>query len=366
MADPIALYDLRYEELAELLQGWGEPSFRADQLWNWLYRSLADDFEAMGNLPLTLRERMAKETVLTLLEPIDEEVSASGLTRKVLFRLRDGNTVESVRMDYHDRRTACISTQAGCGMGCVFCATGQGGLSRNLSPGEIVAQVLYFAREIRTQEIERANALGYQAEIPEHPVSNVVLMGMGEPLANYEGTLQALETLADDRGYNLGARRITLSTVGLVPGMRRLVAEGMPINLAVSLHAPTDELRDRIVPVNRRYPVQELMQAVREYVAATGRRVTFEYALIDGVNDSLEHARDLAELLAGMLCHVNLIPLNPTPGSPLQPSPRERVDAFRQELQWAGIPVTVRMRRGIDIEAGCGQLRQRQTNIELG
>jgi 23S rRNA (adenine2503-C2)-methyltransferase len=366
MADAIALYDLNYDELAELLREWGQPGFRVDQVWHWLYRSLADDVEEMGNLPLALRERLAGETVLRLLEPLDEEVSASGLTRKVLFRLRDGNTVESVRMDYHDRRTACISTQAGCGMGCVFCATGQGGLARNLAPGEIVAQVLYFAREIRTQQIERANALGYQAEIPEHPISNVVLMGMGEPLANYAATRQALETLTDDRGYNLGVRRITLSTVGLVPGVLRLAAEGMSINLAVSLHAPTDELRDRIVPVNRRYPLRELMSAVREYIAVTGRRVTFEYALIDGVNDGLEQARDLAELLAGMLCHVNLIPLNPTPGSPLQPSPRERVDAFRQELQWAGIPATVRMRRGIDIEAGCGQLRQRQTNIDLG
>jgi len=251
-------------------------------------------------------------------------------------------------------------------MGCVFCATGQGGLARNLSPGEIVAQVLHFAREIRTEEIERATALGYQAELAEHPISNVVLMGMGEPLANYPATRKALETLTDDRGYNLGARRITVSTVGLVPGIRQLAAEGMPVNLAVSLHAPTDELRDRIVPINRRYPLGELMPAVRDYASGTGRRVTFEYALIDGVNDSLEQARDLADLLAGMLCHVNLIPLNPTQGSPLKPSPREQVDAFRQELQWAGIPVTVRMRRGIDIEAGCGQLRQRQANIELG
>jgi 23S rRNA (adenine2503-C2)-methyltransferase len=366
MVDRIALYDLSHAELAELLDDWGQPGFRVDQLWHWLYRSLADDFQAMGNLPLALRERLERETVLTLLEPLDEEVSASGLTRKVLFRLRDGNTVESVRMDYHDRCTACISTQAGCGMGCVFCATGQGGLARNLSPGEIVAQVLHFAREIRVEEIERATALGYQAELAEHPISNVVLMGMGEPLANYPATRKALETLTDDRGYNLGARRITVSTVGLVPGIRQLAAEGMPVNLAVSLHAPTDELRDRIVPINRRYPLGELMPAVRDYVSGTGRRVTVEYALIDGVNDSLEQARDLADLLAGMLCHVNLIPLNPTPGSPLKPSPREQVDAFRQELQWAGIPVTVRMRRGIDIEAGCGQLRQRQTNIELG
>ncbi|MGC9332684.1 MAG: 23S rRNA (adenine(2503)-C(2))-methyltransferase RlmN [Anaerolineae bacterium] len=366
MADPIALYDLRYRELAELLQEWGQPSFRVDQLWHWLYRSLCDEFESMGNLPLSLRERLTAETRLVLLEPLDEEVSASGRTRKVLFGLGDGNTIESVRMDYHDRRTACISTQVGCGMGCSFCATGQGGLARNLSPGEIVAQVLYFAREIRTEMIERASALGYQAEIPEHPISNVVLMGMGEPLANYEATWQALETLTDERGYNLGARRITLSTVGLVPGIRRLAAEDLAINLAVSLHAATDALRDRLVPFNRKYPLGELMAAIREYVAGSGRRVTFEYALIDGVNDSLEQAQDLADLLAGILCHVNLIPLNPTPGSPLQPSPREQVDAFRQELQWANIPVTVRMRRGIDIEAGCGQLRQRQTNIELG
>jgi 23S rRNA (adenine2503-C2)-methyltransferase len=366
MAEPIVLYDLSYLELAELLQEWGQPSFRVDQLWHWLYRSLADEFDAMGNLPLFLRERLAAETRLMLLEPLDEEVSASGWTRKVLFGLGDGHTIESVRMDYHDRRTACVSTQVGCGMGCSFCATGQGGLVRNLSPGEIVAQVLYFAREIRTELVERASALGYQAEIPEHPISNVVLMGMGEPLANYEATWKALETLTDDRGYNLGARRITLSTVGLVPGIRRVAAEDLAIKLAVSLHAATDALRDQLVPINRKYPLGELMAAIREYVAGSGRRVTFEYALIDGVNDSLEQAQDLADLLAGILCHVNLIPLNPTPGSPLQPSPREQVDAFRQELQWAGIPVTVRMRRGIDIEAGCGQLRQRQTNIELG
>jgi len=359
MADRVALYDLTRDQLTALLAEWGEPGFRASQVWGWLYRSLVGDFESMANLPRALRARLAAETELRLLDPVAEQVSASGLTRKVLFRLGDGNSVEAVRMDYHDRRTACISTQAGCGMGCTFCATGQGGLARNLSSGEIVAQVLYLAREIRAQEIERANALGYQAQLPEHPISNVVLMGMGEPLANFEATWQAIETLADEEGYNLGARRITLSTVGLVPGIRRMAEAGLPINLAVSLHAPDDELRNRLVPVNRRYPLAELLPAVGDYVARTGRRVTFEYALIDGVNDAPEQARALADLLAGLLCHVNLIPLNPTPGSSLQPSPRERVDAFRQELEWAGIPATVRMRRGIDIEAGCGQLRQR-------
>jgi 23S rRNA (adenine2503-C2)-methyltransferase len=360
LTDRIALYDLTYDQMAALLAGWGEPGFRVEQLWHWLYRSLADDFESMTNLPRALRERLAVETDLRLLRPQSQQVSASGLTRKVLFFLRDDNSIESVRMDYHDRCTACISTQAGCGMGCSFCATGQMGLTRNLSPGEIVAQVLYFAREIRQQEVQRATALGIQAELTEHPISNVVLMGMGEPLANYEATWQAVEALTDERGYDLGARRITLSTVGLVPGIQRLAEEELPINLAVSLHAPDDALRNQLVPPNQRYPLHELMSAVRAYAEKTRRRVTIEYALIDGVNDRLAQAQALAALLAGLLCHVNLIPLNPTPDSPLQPSSRQQVDAFRHELQWAGVPTTVRMRRGIDIEAGCGQLRRRE------
>jgi 23S rRNA (adenine2503-C2)-methyltransferase len=274
--------------------------------------------------------------------------------------LGDGNTLESVLMQYYDRRTACISTQVGCGMGCTFCATGQGGLARNLSAGEIVAQVLYLAREVRQEELERAEALGQRGEIPEHPVSNVVLMGMGEPLANYGATWQAIETLTNPRGYGLGARRITLSTVGLVPGIRRLAEEGLAINLAVSLHAPNDELRDQLVAINHRYPLPELLAAVRDYVERTRRRVTFEYSLIAGVNDAPHQARLLAGLLSGLLCHVNLIPLNATPGSDLRPSSREGTNAFRDELEGAGIATTVRMRRGIDIEAGCGQLRQRR------
>jgi 23S rRNA (adenine2503-C2)-methyltransferase len=192
-----------------------------------------------------------------------------------------------------------------------------------------------------------------------------VLMGMGEPLANYAATWQAIETLTDERGYNLGARHITLSTVGLVPGIRRLADEGLPINLAISLHAPDDELRNRLVPVNRRYPLAELIAAVRDYAARTHRRVTFEYALIAGVNDAVEQARALAALLDGLLCHVNLIPLNPTAGSALQPSDRDQVEAFRGLLELAGVPTTVRVRRGIDIEAGCGQLRRRQQEIDI-
>jgi 23S rRNA (adenine2503-C2)-methyltransferase len=317
----------------------------------------------MSNLPAALRARLATETDLALLTPLVEQISASGQTRKVLFRLRDGNTIESVLMRYDDRQTACISTQVGCGLGCSFCATGQGGLVRNLSGGEIVAQVMHFAIELQEAEIERATAMGYRAQIPVHPVSNVVLMGMGEPLANYAATWQAIETLADARGYKLGARRITLSTVGLVPGIRRLANEGLPINLAVSLHAPDDEVRNQLVPGNRRYPLADLMAAIRDYAEHTRRRVTIEYALIDGVNDAAYQAHQLAELLRGLLCHVNLIPLNPTPGSPLCPSPRVRVDAFSDILQAVGVPATVRLRRGIDIEAGCGQLRSRRGDI---
>jgi 23S rRNA (adenine2503-C2)-methyltransferase len=365
MAARVALYDLTYAELSEMLIGWGEPGYRAGQVWRWLYRSLAQDFGAMTNLPNALRERLAAETVLTLLEVLAEEESVSGQTRKVLFRLRDGSTIESVLMHYHDRRTACISTQVGCGMGCVFCATGQAGLARNLGAGEIVAQVLHFAREIRDRQAKGEVGQGADLQAQEHPITNIVLMGMGEPLANYAATRQSIETLTDARGYNLGARRITLSTVGLVPGILRLAEEGLPINLAVSLHAAEDELRNRLVPVNLRYPLADLMAAVRQYAAKTGRRVTIEYALIDGVNDRPDQAQRLASLLGGLLCHVNLIPLNPTPGSALQPSSREQVEAFRDVLERAGTPATVRMRRGISIEAGCGQLRQRQNDIAI-
>jgi 23S rRNA (adenine2503-C2)-methyltransferase len=363
MAKQPVLYDLTHAELTALMAGWGEPSFRGEQIWRWLYKSLVSDIAGMANLPHELRSRLRSETRLDLLEPIAQQVSSTGQTHKVLFRLRDGSAIESVLMRYDDRRTACISTQVGCGMGCTFCATGQGGLARNLSAGEIVAQVLHFAREIRDAQVQEAQENGRRAALDAHPISNVVLMGMGEPLANYQATMQAIDALTDPRGYGLGARRITLSTVGLVPGIRRLARAAVPINLAVSLHAANDALRDSLVPVNRNFPLADLLAAVRDYVDAAGRRVTFEYALISGINDAPQQARELAALLEGLLCHVNLIPLNPTPDSPLRPSSRERVGAFRTELEKLGIPVTVRMRRGIEIEAGCGQLRQRQSRF---
>jgi 23S rRNA (adenine2503-C2)-methyltransferase len=355
-SERIALLDLSRAELAALLATWGQPRYRADQVWHWLYRNLADDPGAMSNLPAALRARLQSETDLTLIYPVSEQLSSGGHTRKVLFRLHDGAAIESVLMGYRQRQTACISTQAGCGMGCILCATGQGGLERNLSPGEILAQVIQLVRRVRPSPATRPQAEAPGAATSCHPITNVVLMGMGEPLANYDATWRAIETLTDPDGLNLGARRITLSTVGLAPGIRRLAREELPINLAVSLHAAEDPLRDRLVPVNRRYPLAELMAAVREYIAVTRRRVSFEYALIDEVNDS-PHC--LAELLSGVLCHVNLIPLNATPGSSLRPASRERVHTFREQLEAAGIPATVRMRRGIDIQAGCGQLSRR-------
>lgn len=342
MLDKTLLLNLTCNELKELLVSWDEPAYRADQIWGWLYRSLATDFQEMTNLPQELRERLAEATLLQTMKPLEERVSADGLTRKVLFALQDDQTIESVLMRYERRHTACISTQVGCPLGCVFCATGQSGFVRSLTSGEIVEQVLYFARFLEA-EGER--------------LTNVVFMGMGEPLANYEATWQAIETLTHDKGLNLGARRITISTVGLVPGIRRLAGEGKQIGLAVSLHAATDELRNKLVPINRRYPLAQLMAACRHYVERTGRRISFEYALVNGINDSSEQARQLAHLVDGLLCHVNLIPLNPVPESPYQPSPRGRVLAFQAELNRLKVPNTLRLERGADIQAGCGQLR---------
>ena len=276
-------------------------------------------------------------------------------TYKWLYALPDGQAIETVLMLYDERRTVCISSQAGCAMGCTFCATGQGGLSRNLQPGEIAARC--WLRPVGWPR--RRPRPGWSPST----LTNIVVMGMGEPLANYERVWQALRTITDAEGFNLGARHITLSTVGLVPGIRRMAEEPLQINLAVSLHAPNDELRSQLVPIDRRYPLADLMAAVRDYVARTHRRVTFEYALMNGINDSAALARQMAGLLRGLLCHVNLIPLNPVAGSPYQPSTPEQAAAFQAILEQSGIPTTMRLRRGIDIDAGCGQLRQRITLV---
>lgn len=350
------LLDLTKEALQQRLAAWGEPSYRADQIWHWVYRRGAASFAQMTNLPTSLRARLEEQFIIDPLREVGAITSRDRLTRKVLFALPDGHTIESVLMLYQRRRTLCISTQVGCGMGCPFCATGLSGLARNLTAGEIVAQVLHFARFLSDPEAGGRDAVA----VPRPTrVTNIVLMGMGEPLANYDATWQALYRLTDPAGFGLGARHITLSTVGLVPMIDRMAGEPLQIGLAISLHAPNDALRDQLVPINRRYPLRELMAACHRYVERTHRRVTFEYALMAGVNDRLEHADELARLLRGLLCHVNLIPLNPVKSSPFQPSTEEDAQAFLRRLQQHRIPVTMRLRRGVEIDAGCGQLRRR-------
>ncbi len=343
MSEIVNLFDLSRDEIAQLLAGWGEPRYRADQLWEWVYHHKATSFEHMTPLPLSLRNRLAAETRLGSAEVVQESHSTDGETRKYLMKLPDGQLIETVLMEYSGiRRTACISTQAGCAMGCVFCATGQMGFARHLTAGEIVEQALFVAR-VLDGEGER--------------LSNVVLMGMGEPFHNYDETLAAVRRLIDPAALGIGQRHITVSTVGLVPAIRRFAREGLQVRLAISLHAASDEERSRLLPVNRRYPLQDVLSAVRDYVGMTGRRVTFEWALIENENDTPEQAHQLGRLLAGILCHVNLIPLNPTSAYGGQPSNAERVNNFVRIVESYGVPATVRVRRGIDINAGCGQLK---------
>ena len=340
------LLDLAKPELEALLAGWGEPRFRARQVSRWALARGVTGFEQMSDLPQALRSRLARELALDPLNVTATVESDDGATAKVLLDLGGGDAVEAVRMDYDPdarggqtkhRATVCVSTQVGCAMGCVFCATGQQGFTRNLTASEILGQVLHFSR---TQCI-----------------SNVVFMGMGEPLANYAATLTAIRWMIDADAMHLRARGITVSTVGPRSGIRRLAGEGLQVGLAISLHAPDDELRRRLIPTAAGTSIDELLAAAREYIERRGRRVTFAYALLDGVNDSVEQARALAARVRGMQAHVNLIPYNPTAGEGLRRPSRERVRAFQRELQSAGANATVRVERGVEIAAACGQLR---------
>ena len=335
------LCDLTFPEVENLILSWGEPGYRARQIWQGLYQNLWNSPQEFTNLPASLRARMAEELQFQVLSPVTTLKSSDGQTVKTLFRLQDGKAIEVVLMRYEKRNTLCISTQVGCAMGCVFCATGQMGFKRHLSSGEIVAQVLYYARQLH----ESAET-----------VTNIVVMGMGEPFQNYDNTLTAIDRLNEPGGFNFGARRFTISTVGLIPAIRRFASEKRQINLAISLHSAQDALRTSMLPVNRRYPIDELLEACRDYVVTTGRRITFEWALINGVNDTPAQAQLLAHKLKGLLCHVNAIPLNPTRGYPGQATTRPRAEKFQEILVQSGIPCTLRLRRGIDIQAGCGQL----------
>ena len=338
------LLDLLPEELQGYFASLGEPRYRARQVFEWAWKHLVWDFSRMTNLPVSLRERLAQEFTIGAVTPGATLVDAEEGTEKVLLVLQDREAIETVLMREGNRRTVCISTQVGCPIGCAFCATGRMGFRRNLTPGEIALQVLFFARKLK-EEGER--------------VTHVVVMGMGEPLLNYEATLKAIRNLNHPWGLNLGARRFTVSTVGIVPGILRLSREGLQLNLAISLHAPWDDLRAELVPVARKYPIHEVLAAAEAYVRATKRRITYEYVLIAGVNDSPAAARALARLLRGKLAHVNLIPFNPAPGLSFRRPAPAAVEAFNRELLAKGIDVTVRYSRGIRIQAGCGQLRAR-------
>jgi 23S rRNA (adenine2503-C2)-methyltransferase len=331
-----SLFDASRDDVAAALDG--QPGFRVDQVWQGLYGDLARP-EEITTLPRALRHRLAAALpdALTL---HTESVGDAGATVKWLWTLADGTAVETVLMHYPGRTTVCVSTQAGCAMGCGFCATGQAGFDRNLSTGEIVEQVIRAARTARAS----GRRLG-----------NVVFMGMGEPMANYDRVWAAVERLHGDLG--LSARHLTVSTVGVIPGIRRLTTERLPVNLAVSLHAANDELRDALVPINRRYPLGELMAACRAYLDAKGRRLSFEWALIDDTNDRASDAEELAALAVPLRAHVNVIPLNPTPGYATRGTPPRRVREFQRQLVALGVNATVRQNRGTAIDAACGQLR---------
>ena len=342
------IYDLEKEELIKVLEELGEPDYRINQLWQGLYKQIYQNFSEFSGLPKDLRNKLENRFSLNALKNIVQIQSKDKNTEKVLFELNDGEKIETVLMRYNNRRSLCISTQSGCAMGCVFCATGQMGFRRNLSCGEIISQVLYFEKLLR----EKKGSL-----------SNIVVMGMGEPFHNYDATISAIRVLNDHDGFNMGARRFTVSTVGMVPKIMQFADEGFEVNLAISLHAATNQLRDSLVPMNRIYPIEKLIEACNYYVNKTNRRVTFEYALINGINESLSDAESLASLLKGMLCHVNLISLNPTDGYKHSGSSSTRVDQFKDKLIESHIPTTIRLRRGIEIQAGCGQLAYQESNM---
>ncbi len=336
-----SIYDLEYNELQDLLVSIDEKKYRADQLWNGLYQQFWTDPDEFTTLSNDLLDKLTEHVSFFSLSPITNISSSDGQTEKVLLDLPDKGAIETVKMAYHDRNTLCISSQVGCAMGCTFCATGQMGFIRNLTSGEIIQQVIYYAKQLAAVD---------------QKVTNIVLMGMGEPFHNYDATLEAIDRLNDPKAMNLGARRFTISTVGIIPAIKKFTNEDRQTNLAVSLHAVDNDLRSSMIPINKKYPVEQLIDACREYTKATRRRITFEWALIDGVNDTPEQAHKLGHLINNMISHVNLIPLNPTQRFPGQRSSNDQVERFRSILDEYNIPVSIRVRRGIDIQAGCGQL----------
>ncbi len=346
MEEKQSIFDLSLKELQNFLTELGQPTYRTTQIWEGLYKNLWLQPQEFTSIPNSLRETLAATYRFLPLSPSQHLTSRDSQTRKILFDLSDGHSIETVLMNYENRRTICISSQVGCVMNCAFCATGQMGFKRNLGVGEITTQVLYFAHELKKHG---------------ETLSNVVVMGMGEPFQNYENVLNAIDRLNDPGGFNLGARRFTISTVGLPDQIRRFADERRQVNLAVSLHASDNTLRDQLVPINRKYPLATLLDACHYYFDRTSRRVTFEWALISGLNDSPTQALQLVKLTRGLACHVNIIPLNPTTRYHGQPSSRESAQSFKTILEQNGVSCTIRLRRGIEIQAGCGQLASRQS-----
>lgn len=342
MEDKICIKSLLPEQLADLMKQLGQPAYRAKQVFRWLQQGVGS-FDEMSDLPKALREALKEACRLTRPEILRKQVSAHDGTIKYLFGLEDGNSIETVLMQYEHGNSICVSTQAGCKMGCVFCASFDPKKSRDLRPAEILDEILWAQKDSGRR------------------VSNIVLMGTGEPLDNYENVMTFLRLVSHPEGLNIGMRHISLSTCGLVPMIRRLEEERLQLTLSVSLHAPNDVLRSRLMPVNRRWPLGELMPACRHYFEATGRRISFEYAMIRDVNDTAACARQLIGLLRGFSCHVNLIPLNHVEGSPLVPSTRENLRRFQNELIRNGLNATVRRSLGGDIAASCGQLRRQHS-----
>jgi 23S rRNA (adenine2503-C2)-methyltransferase len=336
----IDLKDLSYEGLGEFLKEQGEPAFRTKQIFSWLHKGV-EDFDEMTNVSKLAREKLQKVSFISRLKTREKYVSKLDGTVKYLFELEDGNCVESVVMRYKHGLTICISSQVGCRMGCRFCASTIGGLYRSLSAGEILNQVIFAQKDIGER------------------ISNIVMMGIGEPLDNYANVILFLHNVNHPEGLNIGYRHISLSTCGLVDKINALAEENLPITLSISLHAPNDEIRNSIMPVNARYPVEELLKACRNYVEKTTRRISFEYSLIHGVNDSKEHAKELAKKLKGMLCHVNLIPVNKIEERTYEKSRAEDIRMFQETLVSLGVNATVRRELGSDISASCGQLRKK-------
>ncbi len=349
---PTAITDLPLFKLEELVCSYGEAKYRARQLARGLYQSQALSFAELADLPLSLREKLSQNFWFESLSLVTRSVSSDKLTEKFLFQLKDGHTIETVAMYYpasatgKKRCTLCLSTQVGCVIGCPFCATGRQGFERNLSQGEIIDQVLYFARRLAGQN-------------DESKITNIVFMGMGEPLANYFALWQAIERLNAPWGFGLGSRHFTVSTIGLVPQIKKLSREKLQVGLAISLHAPDNALRNILVPINKTYPLEMLLPVCLEYVEITGRRISFEYALFRDFNDSVEQARKLGGLLKGLNCHVNLIPANVNTNSEFKPPSQKQVAAFLAELERCHVKATIREGRGTDIDAGCGQLRSK-------